>query len=418
MRITILSYGSRGDVQPFVALGVGLKKAGYRVRLAVPHRFEEFVESHGLEFAPLVGDPSELSRLFVDRAGSSPFKTMQVMWSFALPLAKEVALAMEAACEDADAVIHNFLMSVSGHSLAEEYGIPEIATNLFPVFYPTGEFPAPVLARSQSKIINRLSHRFFANSFWVGMKFSGNWILRRQLPDMPKIKTWPADPKLDPPVPMLYGISPSVLPKPADWPSHAQMTGYWFLDAPQDYHPPEDLHRFLEAGPPPVFLGFGSMITEEKGHLMDTILAGIELSGQRAVLQSGWLGLGAENLPEDIFLAGDLPYDWLFPQMAAIVHHGGAGTTGTALKSGVPSFVVPFAADQPFWGNIVHGLGVGPEPVHMRKLTPQNLAAGIQQAVTDAEMRRAAAKLGARIQAEDGVGEAVRFIRGYFGKAE
>ena len=177
----------------------------------------------------------------------------------------------------------------------------------------------------------------------------------------------------------LYGYSPSVVPKPADWDATQHVTGYWSLEPHAQWSPPEDLMRFLETGPAPVYIGFGSMGSRDPKASARLVLEALERSGQRGVLYSGWGGLSHDDLPPSVFMVGSTPHSWLFPRMAAVVHHGGAGTTAAGLSAGVPSVVTPVMGDQPWWGRRVHDLGVGPRPVNRRHLTPEHLANAIER---------------------------------------
>jgi sterol 3beta-glucosyltransferase len=207
------------------------------------------------------------------------------------------------------------------------------------------------------------------------------------------------------------GYSPSVIPTPPHWDSHVHVTGYWFLDPPADWAPPPALMAFLQAGPPPIYVGFGSMSNRNPGATAALVLEALARTRQRAVVLSGWSGLRTTDLPGSVFMLDSIPFSWLFPRVAAVVHHGGAGTTAAGLRAGVPSIVIPFFGDQPYWGQRVAELGVGPEPIPRRNLTVERLAGAIQRAVTDQTMRQRAADLGARIQAEDGVARAVSIVQ-------
>jgi sterol 3beta-glucosyltransferase len=211
-------------------------------------------------------------------------------------------------------------------------------------------------------------------------------------------------------VPTLYGYSRHVLPRPADWPAEHQVTGYWFLDAPDDWTPPPDLAAFLAAGEPPVYIGFGSMGSRDPGATARLAVEALARAGRRGILAAGWGGLTATDLPATIFPLGAIPHAWLFPQMAAIVHHGGAGTTAAALRAGVPSLVVPFGLDQPFWGRRVAELGVGPSPIARGALTARGLANALRDTLADGAIRHRAAALGRAISAEEGIGTAVTLI--------
>jgi len=215
--------------------------------------------------------------------------------------------------------------------------------------------------------------------------------------------------RLKRPTPILYAYSPSVLPKPSDWGAGVHVTGYWFSDAEGNWPPQDDLLHFLDSGPPPVYVGFGSTVSDAPSRLARIAIHALEMAGTRGILGMDLGGVRKEELPSTIFPVSDIPHSWLFPRMAAIVHHGGAGT-GAGLRSGVPNVVVPFTSDQPFWARRVHQLGAGPEPLPARCLTSERLAAAIRTASHHEEMRRASSLLSVRINAERGVDRAVEII--------
>jgi sterol 3beta-glucosyltransferase len=214
-------------------------------------------------------------------------------------------------------------------------------------------------------------------------------------------------------MPYLYGFSPSVVPRPDDWPAWHHISGYWFLDRDPSWSPPDALAHFLEAGPKPVSIGFGSMTGSGAVRLLKLAVEAIKQTGQRAVLLGGWADVASLDLPKTVFQIDAVPHDWLFPQVAAVAHHGGSGTTAAGLRAGVPSILVPFFGDQPYWGRRVHALGVGPMPIQRKALTAHKLAEAISQAVNDETMQAKASAMGERIRSEDGVGSAVAFIRNY-----
>ncbi len=412
MKIAIVAMGSRGDVQPYVALGVGLKAAGHSVKLVTHENFEPLVTSHGLTFCPMPGNVQEVVEspeirallekgdfLAINAHTSKLMKTVSIEW----------AKAGLVACEGADLLIGG--VGDLTRTLAEKFQIPMLEAYLFP-YTPTKAFPAVLFPVGLSKlggIVNWLSHQLMRQIMWQSSR-SHNQRMRSKVLNLPAAPFF--GPKNDPkitPLPTLYGFSPSVIQKPRDW-KNTEVTGNWFLDATPDWTPPEDLVEFLAKGPAPVYIGFGSMGSRNPEETADLVLKAIAKTGQRAILQSGWGGLAAENLPENVLLVKSVPHAWLFPKMAAVVHHGGAGTTAAGLRAGVPSVVIPFFGDQPFWGNRIMKLGVGPAPIPRKQLTADRLAQAIQTMVGDPEMRRRSAELGAKIQAEDGVARVVETI--------
>ena len=196
---------------------------------------------------------------------------------------------------------------------------------------------------------------------------------------------------------------------PADW-SNAIVTGYWQLEPPSNWQPPAALEAFLANGEAPIYIGFGSMSSRDPAQTAELIVTALKQTGTRAILQSGWGGFKATDLPDAVLSVESVPHSWLFNKVAAVVHHGGAGTTAAGLRAGVPSLVIPFFGDQGFWGERVAQLGVGPSPIPRKALTAQSLAQAIQTMTVNSEMRTRAAELGARIRTEDGVGNAVRVI--------
>jgi sterol 3beta-glucosyltransferase len=224
----------------------------------------------------------------------------------------------------------------------------------------------------------------------------------------------------------LVAVSPRVAPPPPGTPARFRWTGYWFLDRP-DWRPPPELVAFLGRGPKPVAISFSSSsgffpetpLTRQgtdamKAYLSPLVVEAVERAGVLALVYPGWFD-PATPLPETIRCVGDVPHAWLFPHVAAVVHHGGAGTTAAALRAGVPAVVMPMGVDQPFWGQTVAALGVGPAPVPHQVATAERLAGAIRQAVADGGMGARAAALGARLREEDGVGTAVRLVEQFTG---
>ena len=417
MRITLLAVGSRGDVQPYIALGAGLRAAGHQVRLATHALFAPLVEPYGIELFPTGGDPralldGEVAHKMLD-AGENPLGFLRNFARLLEPWIRRLFDDSLRACAGADAVICSGVALLAGYDLADNAGSPACAALLQPTS-PTRAFASPFFPDAPGWLPERGAYNLLTHRAFTGLLIAcfGPVIRRvRRESGLPPIRRHD---QLAGQRPLLYGFSPSVIASPPDWPPHIHVTGYWFLDHPADWQPPEALRAFLAAGPPPVYIGFGSMRNRRPEEMTALAVEALTLAGQRGILSTGWGGLQSEQLPETILSIESVPHDWLFPRMAAVVHHGGAGTTAAGLRAGVPSILVPFFADQPFWARHVHQLGVGPHPIPRAHLTAAPLAAAITTAVTDQDMRQRAAALGAQIQAENGVGEAVKVLEGYF----
>lgn len=205
-----------------------------------------------------------------------------------------------------------------------------------------------------------------------------------------------------------FSRSPALLEKPPDWGDHIDICGFASLPVEVDYRPPDDLFVFLQMGPAPIYIGFGSIVVDNPRELSDIVIGAIERTGQRAIISKGWSGLdtGALTVPDHIFLLGECPHNWLFQYVSCVVHHGGAGTTQTGLKFGCPTVVIPFFGDQPFWGSIIADLGVGPIPVPYKELTIDRLADAIREALKP-PLKRKAREISHRMSRESGLDNAV-----------
>lgn len=415
MQITIIVGGSHGDVQPYVALGKGLKEAGHTVRVLAPQDYQDLITAYGLEFFDMGGGVKTMAQSQIQDIveQGNILKILAVTGKGAQQLALQSAINGLVACQGSDLILAGFAGLSNGLALAEKLSIPFLQAHLMP-FTPTNEFPSvltPQLPQTRlTRWANGLSHRFAQQIMWQMLRSADNKA-RTQVLKMTPAPFWGPFASLQrESQPIIYGYSPQVIPHPADWADFIHVTGYWFLNPPAEWEPPSDLVDFLQAGPPPVYVGFGSMLSRKPEETADLVLQALARTGQRAVLSSGWGGLKKENLPETVYMIGSIPHSWLFPKMAAVVHHGGAGTTGAGLRAGIPSVITPFFGDQPFWGHKVYELGVGPKPIPRRRLTAENLAEAIRRAMSDTIMRESASSLGERIRAENGVAQAVRVI--------
>ncbi|MEU6928451.1 glycosyltransferase [Streptomyces sp. NPDC046374] len=399
MRIAIITAGSRGDVAPFTGLGRRLKDAGHEVTVVAHASFEGLVGGCGLGFRAMPGDPEQLIRNW-SRAASRD-EVQALTRAYADGLADGVAGAV--AGGDTDLLLTAFGPAALAWAAGEAYGIPVVGTYLTPSFATT-RFPLPNarntgdggpqdnLAAGQDVL--RRAEGVFAGSV---RRLRARLGLPEKAPAIGGLR------------PVFHGYSPLVLPRPDDWPSGVEVSGYWWPARPDGWRPPADLADFLASGPPPVFLGFGSMLPGEGERLGGLVAEAVRKAGVRAVVQAGWAGLS--GFGPDVLPLGDVPHDWLFPRTAAVVHHAGAGTTGAALRAGVPAVPVPVMADQPFWANRLHELGVAPRPVPFGELTAARLAEAITAAVSEPSHRRRAAELARGIAAEDGAAGLLAHLR-------
>lgn len=410
MNITILTYGSRGDVQPFLPLSLGLMARGHSVKLAAPHRFKDLVEGHGIRFAPLAGDPEELSRKLND-AGHNFIRMMGEIMSHAFKIAGNVSRQVEEHCDDADLIVHTFLHAAGGHSLARKKNIPDIHIQIFPMFAPTRDYPSITMSNLGFRALNRLTHVIAGKVTWLTSRWGFEYVRRRS--GLPAQKLyWPFDDDpLRPPTPILCAWSPSVLPPSSDRSSNVHVTGYFFFDGNASYQPPAELQTFLDAGNPPVCVSFGSMVNRDAEKIDLIVREALTQTGQRGIILSGW-GKLKRSPAKDLLYLDTVPHDWLLPRCKMIVHHGGAGTTSAGLRAGIPNIVIPFTADQPFWGRRVHAIGAGPMSVLVKDLSVRELTRAIVEAEKDVLRKRAQA-VGRRMGGEDGVGRAVELMESH-----
>ncbi|SEH01662.1 UDP:flavonoid glycosyltransferase YjiC, YdhE family [Nonomuraea solani] len=396
MRVAVLGVGSRGDVQPCAALARGLAGRRHDVTLVAAGRYAGLGE--GVRFVPLGVDPeavvtSEEGRRWLR---SGPLGFVRGFRTVVEPLAARLVTEVDAACADADLVLAPALGAFGRH-LHERYGMPYRILHFQPS-EPTREFPNPLVPLATlGPLANRASYALVERLGWLMLGRMVNR-LRASVLGLGPLRGSPFAADRRARVPVLCGVSPLVVPMPADWPAYVRMTGYWRLPGPRE----SGLEDFLDAGAPPVFVGFGSMAPDEPERVAGEVVAALRRARLRGVVQG--LPVAADD---DVRVVGEVAHDGLFPRMTAIVHHGGAGTTGTGLTAGVPNVVCPFFSDQPFWGRRVAALGVGPAPLPIKALTRDELAARL---LAVPKYREKSAQLGRLLRVENGVKNAIDLI--------
>lgn len=410
MNITILTFGSRGDVQPFLPLSLGLMSRGHNVILAAPARFKSLVEEHGITFFSLAGDPEELSRR-MNEAGYNFFKLVKELMSHAVDIGAEMMRQTDEACRDADIIIHTFAHTIGAHTLAREKNIPDIHVQTFPIFTTTGDYPNISLPNLGNRFLNRLTH--IASLRITELTSSLGFEQVRRRAGLPKRKFY--SPFKDYPprlrTPILCAWSPSLIPPSSDWSPRVHVTGYYFFPIDDSYTPPNELKEFLELGNPPICVSFGSMVNKNAEKIDEIIREALKRTNNRGVILSGW-GSAKHKSTNELLYLESAPHDWLLLKCKMLIHHGGAGTTSAGLRAGIPQVVVPFTADQPFWGSRVHAIGVAPKPIRVNQLSVEKMVSAIAESESKLLLERAQFT-GQEVRGEAGVMSAIILIESY-----
>ncbi|KAJ5801996.1 uncharacterized protein N7503_004446 [Penicillium pulvis] len=440
MNVVIQVIGSRGDIQPFVALGKELKAHGHRVRLATHFAFREFVLEGGLEFFNIGGDPAELMAFMVKNPGLLPgLKTIR---SGAIQKRrremKEIIHGCWRSCYEmgdgtdlhqikndlwgdttdyrrrpfvADAIIAN-PPSLAHIHCAQRLGVPLHIMFTMP-WSPTQSFPHPLAILHQQNckptVANFVSYAVVDMMVWEGLGDLVNTFRKKSLAldALDHITAPSLIHRLQ--IPCSYLWSPAVLPKPIDWGENIDICGFSFLPSESDYKPTAEIDAFLKAGPTPIYVGFGSIVVDDQTKLTKMIFEAVKMSGQRAIISKGWGNLGVDevDIPENILLIGSCPHDWLFRHVSCVIHHGGAGTTAAGLALARPTIIIPFFGDQEFWGGIVARAGAGPRPIPHKHLTADKLKDAIEMALKEETQVKAQA-IAQKMKQENGVRDGVR----------
>ena len=418
MRITVLALGSRGDVQPFVALALALQQRGHAVRIAAPEDYSFLVQDYGLRYAVLGGlirEQMDMPRVaaMLDGAGN-PLRYAAETLPQVVPLVNRLVADAWHAAEDADALVVSTLGAYPGLAVAEKRGAPIVLAHFHPLAQTSAaqhvNFPARPAWLPLAAPYNRLTHFLGAHGLWQLLRPALNRA-RRQILGLPGLSPAALVRRVRGLDKVVYGYSRHLAPLPPTAPPEIPVTGFWFLPHPPGWQPDPALLHFLEHGPPPVYIGFGSNLT---GRTPDALTAlyreALQRTGQRGLFFGGWGDFGNIALPPTALRVDNIPHDWLFPRVAAVIHHGGAGSTSAALAAGVPSVAMPFQGDQFFWAHQLHALGCGPAPLTRQALTVETLAATIADLVANDAYRANSRALGVQLLAEHGPAAAAAWI--------
>ena len=406
----MISIGSTGDVRPYVMLGKELKRRGHEIRIACFEALGKMVTEAGLDYAPLAGNVLEFMTAAM-KPGKTGFSFLQRMKSALLDDLPDLLRDLDRACQGADAVICTFFGSVV-YSIAEKYNIPCIQTQYFLMDYNdlTPITTAPGL--KVGKVWNKASYKMgYALINTVEWHYLAEWRKNEGMRSK-QITTNPDYYINGHRIPVLYAMSPLLVPRPLAWDEHIHMTGFWTDPDPCRYEPSPSLEKFLAQGEPPVYIGFGSMVSGDMGKTLDIVLKAVAAAGVRAIISKGWGGAAMDGAVSNpgVYVADYVPHDWLFEHVSAVVHHGGAGTTAAGILACKPTLVIPFGGDQPFWGMRVHALGAGPKPIRREMLTVERLTRGLIDLTATPSYRVAAAELGQRMKYENGTANAADII--------
>ncbi len=398
-----------------LALGQAPQSSGHRVCMVAGANFADWIEARGVRAADTRVDVHALmegpaAEKWV-KQGTNPLVNTLIMKELIAQHGWAMMMDAWKAAEGAEVIITSVLSDVYGVSIAEKLGARQISAWVQPAMIATRSGAATYNAPlpNANSILNYWFSKTFVERFPWMMGGSLANRFRKEVLGLPP-QTGVQNMARRRQMLVLLGYSRYVVPPPADWPPNLHTTGYWFLNAAQDWTPPPELVDFLESGEPPVCIGFGSMTGQDARPLTELLIDAVTRAKRRAVLLSGWAGIGEAERPSYIYCIESAPHDWLFPRMRAVVHHGGSGTTAASLRAGVPTVIVPHLGDQVFWGQRVESLGVGPKAIPRSKLSAERLAEAIRIAATDTRMAARAAALGAKIRSEDGIRNALELF--------
>lgn len=415
-KLVFVAFGSRGDVQPILALGKALRAAGFEVIVAAGNNFQSWVESHGLTYLPMHADiesmmNSPTGRHWAENAGKSPMVEGRAMRAMFRDHSEVIIEDLLEICPQGDVLFSNLPTFGFVEAVAEKLNKPHVRV-MFSPLTPTND-PRSTMSPAWpfgSSPLNRLSG-YIAIYFlyWIARENIG--LIRSRLGLSPwgwrdYVSAWNR-------VVALSGITPLITPPDPGWGDRVTITGCWFEPVQTDWQPPADLHDFLGAGEAPIYVGFGSMPNSDPERTARDIIEALRRTGQRGIIHRGWANLSVAGAPDTVFFSDGAPHDWLFPRMKAVIHHGGAGTTMTALRAGVPSTVVAHLGDQPYWGRRIYELGLGAKPIKRTQLNADRLTQAIHAMIGTPHMRDRVEAFRQQLEAETGLQNAVAFIERY-----
>jgi sterol 3beta-glucosyltransferase len=421
MKIAITTVGSRGDLQPFISLGLGLQDVGYNVLIISAKNEEEFVRNYGLDFYALDVDIQKLmegnNNVQEMTKGNNPLKFILTHLKGSKNLKKlmiKTQWEIWEATLDADLIVFHPGMPI-GYFIAQVSNKKSVLLNPFPVV-ATKDYPSILFYTLPrlGKAFNNLTHSIFYKVFWAFAKSAIVEFWKEK--DLAKVnfKTSPIQQQIKSGRPVINAYSPLVFQPAQEWEENIQTVGSLTIENESNFTPTKELEAFIKNGEPPVFIGFGSMKDINSFTQTFEILSeAVTKTKQRAVIGLGWTKNSFSGvIPDNLFLIENIPFTWLFPQMKLVIHHGGAGTTAAGLIAGKPTIIIPHIADQPAWGQRIYELGVGSKTITKKNLTADKLSKAILFALQP-KIVNAAKQLGDSMRKENGNKKAVEIINKY-----
>lgn len=410
--ITILCAGSRGDYQPYIALAQQLKKHGKEVRITASKSFETFIKNYGIDVYPIHADISTLNvdpKLLKDAASAdNPFKMLlsfNKMKDYGIHMANDYY----SACVDSELIIYHPGVTM-GYFAAEKLGIPSVLASPFPM-HKTKEYLSVVMyGRSKTTPVNLiLSYIMIQGMLWLASSSSLKSFWKKQFGKLPESFGQPYERHTDKKHPAIISCSNHIFHRPEDWNPHIYQNGYWFVEESLDYTPPYDLDQFLKSGEAPIYIGFGSMtMTDKMEHLCEIVVEALKKTGKRGIIS----GMGTpKNITDQIYVIDNIPHTWLFEHVAAVCHHGGAGTSAAGFRAGVPSIIVPFSNDQFAWAHRAYDLGIGSKPIPKKEISVDALVNSFNYALQPRILSNAR-NIGKKIREENGASDCANIILG------
>ncbi len=410
--ITILCAGSRGDVQPYIALAQQLKILGKEVKIAGSKSFEDFVKSYMIDFHPIQADIQSLNidpRLLKEASSAdNPFKMLlafRKMKRYGIFTTSDYY----AACEGSELIVYHPGCTI-GFFAAKKLGIPSVLASPFPMHKTKEVLSVVMYGKAPSNFLTKkISYALIQGMLWMASKDSVKVFWKERFGEIPDYFGKPYEKHIDERHPAIVSCSNFIFKRPDDWSVNVHQYGYWFVEEPTEFIPSDQLAAFLSNGEKPVYIGFGSMTALDRHDgLAEMAVEALRMSGQRGIIS----GLGSPaNLPDSVFAINNIPHSWLFDKVSAVCHHGGAGTSAAGFRAGVPSIIIPFSNDQFAWAHRAYDIGVGAKPISKKELSADKLADAIRFALSE-KIQFNAKRLAMNIAIENGAEASANIIVG------